>query len=73
MGEKAIWVDIALLCCIFTHLRLVKIRLHTHAISSMAVFLASSPWSYVVAKLAAKLYENLTYGPHAAHGYHIKL
>ena len=25
MGEKAIWLDIALLCCIFTRLRLVKI------------------------------------------------
>ena len=32
MCEKAIWLDIALLCCIFTRLRLVKIRPHTSTI-----------------------------------------
>ena len=32
MGEKAICLDIALLCCIFNRLRLVKIGPHTRAI-----------------------------------------
>ena len=32
MVEKAIWLNIALMCCIFTHLRLVKIQPHTSAI-----------------------------------------
>ena len=38
MGEKAIWLDIALLCCIFTCLQLVKIWPHTHAIFSHIAF-----------------------------------
>ena len=44
MGEKAIWLDIALLCCIFTRLRLVKIQPHTRAISSHIAF---SPIKYI--------------------------
>jgi len=39
MVKKVIWLDIALLCCIFTCLRLVKIRPHTRAISSHITFL----------------------------------
>ena len=41
MSEKAIWlaIAIALLCCIFTRLRLVKIRPYTHAISGHIAFL----------------------------------
>ena len=38
MVEKAIWLDIALLCCIFTHLWLVKIQPLTRAISSHITF-----------------------------------
>ena len=34
MVKRVIWLEIALLCCIFTRLRLVKIRPHTRAISS---------------------------------------
>ena len=40
MVEKAIWLDIALLCCIFTHLWLVKIQTHTRAISNHIAFSA---------------------------------
>ena len=38
MVEKTIWLDIALLCCIITCLRLVKIWPHTCAISSYIAF-----------------------------------
>ena len=34
MSTKAIWVDIALLCCIFTRLQLVKVHSHNRAMSS---------------------------------------
>ena len=40
MVEKAIWLDVALLCCIIiTCLQLVKIQPHTRAISSHIAFL----------------------------------
>ena len=34
MSKKAIWVDIALLCCIFIRLQLVKVQSHNRAMSS---------------------------------------
>ena len=38
MGEKVIWLDIALLCCIFTRLKLVKIWLYTREIPNHIAF-----------------------------------
>ena len=53
MCEKAIWLDIVLVCCIFTRLRLVKIRPHTCAISSHISYLLTHQIIYLYQRNSA--------------------